>query len=88
MNVRSFIAGACIGAGVMYLADPKMGKRRLSQIRDQFVKGGKKTGRFFAGRAEDIKNGAQSLLCATQSLFGMRREREGIGKEARISSLG
>ena len=35
MNVRSFIAGACIGAGVMFLADPKMGKRRLSLLRDQ-----------------------------------------------------
>lgn len=36
---NSFIAGALLGAGIMYLLDPDGGRRRRAVIRDQAVKG-------------------------------------------------
>ena len=70
MSVRNFVAGVCVGAGIMYLADPKMGKRRISLIRDQFVKAGNRTGRFISGRSEDLKNRISGVYCEAKSLFG------------------
>jgi hypothetical protein len=64
------IGSACVGAGIMYLADPDRGKRRLSLVRDQIVSANKKIGRFAAGTTEDVKNRAYGLYCEAKSLFG------------------
>ena len=64
------IGSACIGAGVMYLADPQMGRRRRSLVVDQFTSANKKIGRFVTGRSEDVKNRAYGVYCEVKSLFG------------------
>jgi hypothetical protein len=68
------IGGACIGAGIMYFADPRLGKRRRSLVRDQFVRAGAKTRRFVQGRGEDVKNRLYGLYCETRELIGSRCE--------------
>ena len=73
MNYRrslGLIGSACLGAGLMYLADPRMGKRRRSLIRDQFVSADKKMRRFITGRSEDVKNRAYGIYCEVKSLVG------------------
>jgi hypothetical protein len=57
MNLRQGmgIAGSAIlGAGIMYLLDPTMGKRRLSLIRDQVVSLRARSGRAVRGRSRDL----------------------------------
>jgi hypothetical protein len=70
----AILGTAALGAGVMYFADPRMGKRRLALVRDQFIRAGKSTGRFVAGRSEDVKNRVYGLYCETRSLLGSRCE--------------
>ena len=43
------LAGACIGAGLMYLADPDLGRRRRALIGDQVTSANRKLGRFMLG---------------------------------------
>jgi hypothetical protein len=76
------IGTACIGAGLMYLADPDRGKRRLSLIRDQFVSAGNTIGRTIRGRGENVKNRAYGLYCEAKSLFSSRCESESKLREA------
>ena len=66
----TLLTGACAGAGIMYLLDPRMGKRRLSLVRDQFIKVNHKISRFVEGRTEDVKNRAYGLYCEAKSLVG------------------
>ena len=64
------VAGAGIGAGLMYLFDPTMGKRRMSLVRDQFVSINKRTGRLVRGRAEDMKHRLYGMYCETRAALG------------------
>ena len=73
---KSLIGAACIGAGVMFLLDPDKGKRRLSLVRDQCVKAGKRTGRLVQGGTRDLKNRVYGLYCETRSLLGDRCDSE------------
>src|SRR5687768_1398713 len=73
MNYRKslvVIGAACIGAGIMYVADPKMGKRRLSLVRDQWVSANSKLRRTVNGRTQDLKNRLYGVYCETKSFFG------------------
>ena len=70
----AILGAAAVGAGVMFFADPRMGKRRLSLVGDQFVKAGKKTGRFVKGTSLGVKNRVYGLYCDTRALLGSRCE--------------
>jgi hypothetical protein len=63
------IGTAAIGAGVMFFADPKSGKSRLSAVGKGFAKAGKWTGRFVKGRSINVKNGVCGLYSVTTSRF-------------------
>jgi hypothetical protein len=74
-NQKGFalLAGACVGAGIMYFADPVSGKRRLSLARDQVVKANRKLGLAVSGCSEDMKNRLYGLYCVgKRSLLGDR----------------
>ena len=79
MNFRrilGLVGSAAIGAGIMYLADPRMGRRRRSLIRHQVVGVDKKVRRFVSGQSEDVKNRAYGIYCEMRSLMGVPCERE------------
>jgi hypothetical protein len=79
MNFRGIlglVGSAAIGAGIMYLADPRMGRRRRSMIRDQAAGADKKIRRFVSGRSDDVKNRAYGIYCEMRSLMGVPCERE------------
>jgi hypothetical protein len=66
MNFRrtlGLIGSACIGAGIMYLADPRMGRRRRARIRDRFGSADKKVRRFISSQSADVKNRAYGIFC-------------------------
>jgi len=66
MNFRrtlGMIGSACIGAGIMYLADPRLGRRRRARLRDRFVSTDKKVRRFISSQTADVKNRAYGIFC-------------------------
>jgi hypothetical protein len=76
MNFRGIlglVGSACIGAGVMYFADPRMGRRRRSLLRDQAAGVDKKIRRFISGQSEDVKNRAYGAYSEVRSLIRERR---------------
>jgi hypothetical protein len=79
MNIRrtvGLIGSACIGAGVMFLADPRMGRRRRSLIMDKFASADSRVRRIIEGRSEDLKNRVYGLYCEVKGLIGSRCEPE------------
>jgi hypothetical protein len=79
MNFRrilGLVGSACVGAGIMYFADPRMGRRRRSLLKDQAVGVDKKVRRFVSGRSEDVKNRAYGVYCEVRSLIGVPCEGE------------
>ena len=62
MNVITFIKGAAIGAGMMYLFDPSQGRRRRARIRDGAVRAWNDTGDTIEAKTRDLSNRAQGVI--------------------------
>lgn len=58
---NTFIAGALLGAGIMYLLDPDRGPRRRALVRDKLEHGGRKLAERAEGKAEHVRNKAKGL---------------------------
>ncbi len=55
----SFAKGLLVGAGLMYLFDPRLGRRRRSLVRDQIVHARHELEEELEGRARDLGNRAR-----------------------------
>src|SRR4051812_18266476 len=62
MHIMTFLKGAAIGAGFMYLFDPSQGRTRRARIRDKAVHVWNETGDNIEGKSRDLANRAQGLL--------------------------
>ena len=62
------------GAGLMYMLDPTMGKRRMSLARDKMTSLGRKSNRVVRGRLTDLKNRLYGMYCETRSARGVPHE--------------
>jgi len=62
MKIMTFLKGAAIGAGAMYLFDPTRGRSRRARIRDKAVHTWNETGDAVESKARDLANRTQGLL--------------------------
>lgn len=62
MKLLTFLKGAAIGAGFMYLFDPSQGRRRRARIRDKAVHAYNEVGDTVEAKTRDLSNRAQGLL--------------------------
>ena len=62
MRIVTFIKGAAIGAGLMYLFDPSRGRQRRAWIRDTTARTWNETGDTIEKRTRDLSNRAQGVL--------------------------
>ena len=62
MHLITFLKGAAIGAGFMYLFDPSRGRSRRARIRDKAVHTWNEAGDMVEARARHLSNRAQGLL--------------------------
>ena len=69
MHIKTFLKGAAIGAGLMYLFDPSRGRSRRARIRDKAVSVWNDTGDAIEGRTHDMANRAHGLLHDAASVF-------------------
>ena len=76
MHLITFLKGAAIGAGFMYLFDPSQGRRRRARIRDRAVHAWNEAGDTVESKTRDLGNRAQGLLHDAATVFspqGARR---------------
>jgi hypothetical protein len=68
----AFLAGAAIGAGLMYLLDPQGGRRRRALIRDKAY-GWANDAQDYAGKkARHLGNVAHGMMHEARSAVGAR----------------
>ncbi len=65
--VLSFLAGAAIGAGLMFLLDPDRGTRRRALARDRILSAGRHAGDDLGARARHLRNRARGLVADARS---------------------
>src|SRR5688572_10205744 len=64
-----FLAGAGLGAGLMYLFDPQVGRRRRGLVRDKAVSAWHETQDGLQAVGTDMSNRFSGVMAETRSLF-------------------
>jgi osmotically-inducible protein OsmY len=86
MNAMSFVRTLMAGAGLMYLLDPRHGRRRRAQLRDRAAHLRNKTNDMLDTTSRDLQHRAEGV--ASRLRFRGRRPRETNDQvlEARVRS--
>jgi hypothetical protein len=63
----SFIGGASLGAGLMFILDPDRGKRRRALIRDKSVRWSRKTRAMAGSTSRDLRNRVKGMTASWKS---------------------
>ncbi len=63
----SFTKGLLVGAGLMYLFDPRQGRRRRALVRDRAVRAGHEIEDELEGRARDLGHRAKGRAAEAPS---------------------
>lgn len=72
MDRNALLAGAGLGALLMFIADPDRGARRRALVRDKAVRGTRVGGRAIAATAADLANRTRGI--AAEARGALRRE--------------
>jgi len=84
------LAGAAIGAGIMYLLDPDGGRRRRALLRDQIVTAAHKTSDAVDATSRDVTNRARGVVAELRGRLRRERVSDEVLRErvrARIGSV-
>jgi hypothetical protein len=71
-NACAFLAGAAIGAGVMYLFDPQGGRRRRALVRDKAYGWANDAEEYAEKQAHHLSNVARGMVHEARSAVGAR----------------
>ena len=63
----ALIAGASLGAALMYALDPERGRRRRALARDQIGRAARRSGRRVGALSRDLRNRSQGLVARALS---------------------
>jgi hypothetical protein len=69
MGLTRILAGAAVGAGLMYLLDPQGGRRRRAVLRDQLVSAAHKTSDAVDATSRDMTNRARGVVAELRDRF-------------------
>ena len=70
MLTKDMLIGIGIGAVLVFIADPRSGRRRRALARDQFVRASRKTLDALDATARDIANRTTGIVAATRGRLG------------------
>jgi hypothetical protein len=84
----SFLAGAAIGAGLMFLLDPDRGNRRRALARDQVLSAGRRAGDQLGARARHLGNRARGLAASARARFQADEADDEVVEERVRAELG
>jgi osmotically-inducible protein OsmY len=89
MNERqALLAGAGIGAGLMYVLDPERGRRRRALVRDRMTSVLGQAGDAFSVTARDMTNRTRGLFAETRNAVAPRAVPDAVLAERVRSELG
>ena len=77
MQTMWLLGGLGLGAGLMYLLDPKQGEERRDLVRGYMVDYGRQTGDFLDDTGRSLGRQAQAVLATTRRPF---QRRSGLGE--------
>ncbi len=72
-NVLPAVGALGLGAGMMYLMDPQMGRRRRALIRDKFVHLGHETEDLVTSQGRNLKNHAKGWMHEAKGMFRRKK---------------
>src|SRR5919112_633297 len=84
----SFLAGAAIGAGLMFLLDPDRGNRRRAPARDGGTSGGRRAGGELGAKARHFGNRARGLVASARARFQADQPDDEVVRERVRAELG
>jgi osmotically-inducible protein OsmY len=84
----SFLAGAAIGAGLMFLLDPDRGTRRRALARDQVLSAGRRAGDQLGVKARHLGNRARGLAASARTRFKGDEAEDEVVEERVRAELG
>ena len=65
----AILVGAGVGAGAMYMLDPKSGRRRRAMLRDQCSSAAHNSSRYMRRLSRDVTHRASEIAAETRSLL-------------------
>lgn len=83
-----FVAGAAIGAGLMFLLDPDRGNRRRALARDKALSAGRRAGDELGAKARHLGNRARGLVASARSRFQAEEADDEVVEERVRADLG
>jgi hypothetical protein len=83
-GIGYFAVGALVGAGVMFLLDPRGGGRRRALIRDKVVRGARVAREYADKRGRDAMNRARGAVEETRA---WTRDAEGVPEKTLIERV-
>jgi len=86
MQRSGWLIGAGVGAGLMYVLDPRQGRRRRALARDKLVSVLQRADDAIEGRAGDLANRARGIVAETGALFRGRDASDGAVVAERVRS--
>ncbi len=87
-RLEGFIGGLALGAGVMFLLDPQVGRRRRALVRDRIVRSGHDLSDTSGEMQARIRNKVKGIAAETRSRFAPQDVDDSV-LEARVrSSMG
>ena len=87
-STLSFLAGATIGAGLMFLLDPDRGNRRRALARDQILSAGRHAGEDIGAKARHLRNRARGLVAGARTRMRPELEDDDVIAERVRTELG
>ena len=84
----SFLAGAAMGAGLMFLLDPDRGTRRRALARDRILSAGRDAGDDLGARARHLGSRARGLVASARSRMQAHAEDDDALAERVRAELG
>jgi hypothetical protein len=88
MTLFNFLGGLGIGAGVAYLLDPDLGRRRQSLLRDQLISMRHRAEDAYGKTSRDLTNRIEGTFAELNSLFSGNSAPDYIVKERVRAKLG
>ena len=73
MQTRDVLLGIGIGAALLFIVDPRTGRRRRALATDQFVRASRKTGDALDATARDIANRTSGMVAAARARWSDER---------------
>ena len=73
MQTRDVLFGIGIGAALLFVVDPRTGRRRRALATDQFVRASRKTRDAFDATARDVANRTSGMVAAARARWSDER---------------